>query len=159
MPTLYIRTAEHFTAATEHEVIETAQALLSERFKPRTPILTTPDLVREFLKLHLAPRDAQAFAALFLSPRYRLIRYSILFRGTIDTVTVYPRTLVRECIELNARHVIVARNDVEGVSEPTDTDCALAHKLADALALIEVSLRDYFIVGNDVSSLAQQGLL
>lgn len=159
MQTLYTRTANRFAAASEETVIETAQRLISARFHPRARILSNPGLVRTFLRVQLGSRKTQEFAVLLLSSRYRLLRYEILFHGTLDTVKVYPRELLREALAANARHAIVARNDPEGNSEPRGEDQRLAHTLREALAMIDVSLRDYFVVGAKVVSLAELGLM
>ncbi|MGH8259580.1 MAG: JAB domain-containing protein, partial [Steroidobacteraceae bacterium] len=159
MPTLYLRSTHHYTEATTEQVIEAAQQLITERFQPHAPILSSTEEVQQFLRLQLAPRQVQSFAALFLSPRHRLIRYEVLFRGTIDTVTVYPRELIRHAIEFNARYVILARNDVEGISEPREQDRRLAHQIAEALALVDADVLDYLIVGDTVTSLRTLGLV
>lgn len=159
MQTLYIRTAEQFAAASQEMVIETAQRLISARFHPRARILSNPGLVRTFLRLQLGPRKTEEFAVLFLSSRYRLLRYEILFHGTLDTVKVYPREVLREALAVNARYAIVARNNPEGDPDPQGEDQCLAHTLREALAMIDVSLRDYFVVGAKVTSLAELGLI
>ena len=48
------------------------------------------------------------FAVLFLDTQHRLIEYAEMFRGTIDSASVYPRELVKEALRLNAAAVIVS---------------------------------------------------
>ena len=52
---------------------------------------------------------------LFLDNQHRLIEYAEMFRGTIDSASVYPREMVKEALALmdvhTLDHVIVAGRD------------------------------------------------
>jgi len=83
-----------------------------------------------------------------------------LFTGTIDSAAVYPREIVKRCLNTNAAAVIFAHNHPSGVAEPSDTDVRLTRKLVDALALIDVRVLDHLIIGKGVqTSLAERGLM
>ena len=56
----------------------------------RGAAFTSPDAVKNFLQAKLAGFEHEMFAALFLDNRHRLIEYVELFRGTVDTASVYP---------------------------------------------------------------------
>lgn len=123
-------------------------------------VLSSPQAVRQYLALHLAAREHEVFAGLFLDNRHRVIEYTELFRGTIDSAAVYPREVVKHCLARNAAAVIFAHNHPSGVAEPSDTDVRLTRKLSDALALIDVRVLDHLIIGRGVqTSLAERGLM
>ncbi|HEX5636806.1 MAG TPA: JAB domain-containing protein, partial [Gammaproteobacteria bacterium] len=46
-----------------------------------------------------------------------------------------------------------------GVAEPSQADQNITRRLQDALALIDVRVLDHFVVGDDVVSFAERGLL
>lgn len=123
-------------------------------------VLSSPDHVRRYLSLQLSGLTHEVFAALFLDNRHRVIEYKELFTGTIDSAAVYPREVVKHCLNSNAAAVIFAHNHPSGVAEPSDTDVRLTRKLTDALALIDVRVLDHLVIGQGVqTSLAERGLI
>ena len=89
-----------------------------------------------------------------------MIAFEELFTGTIDGASVHPREVVRSAIRLNAAAVILAHNHLSGVAEPSDADRRITQRLKDALALIDVRVLDYFVIGEgEPTSFAERGLL
>ena len=113
-----------------------------------------PVAVRKYLSAKLADFEHEVFAVLFLDTQHRLIEYSELFRGTIDSASVYPRELVKEALRLNAAAVIVSHN------HPSGADKVLTQRLREALALVDVRTLDHIIVaGGSTISFAERGLI
>jgi DNA repair protein RadC len=130
------------------------QALCRER------VLTSPDAVRDYLRLTLAARENEVFVALFCDSQHRLIAADELFRGTLAQTSVYPREIVKAALARNAAAVIFAHNHPSGVAEPSRADELLTQSLKAALALIDVRTLDHFVVaGGQVVSFAERGLL
>ena len=103
---------------------------------------------------------SEVFGALFLDNRHRVISFEILFRGTIDNTTVYPREVVKRALVLNAAAVILAHNHPSGVPEPSDADRLITKRIRDALELIDVRLLDHIVVGDvDTVSMASRGTI
>ena len=126
----------------------------------RGDALSSPDSVRRYLSSQLAGRQHEVFCGLFLDNRHRVIEYTELFQGTIDSAAVYPREVVKSCLRSNAAAVIFAHNHPSGVAEPSDTDVRLTRKLTDALAPIDVRVLDHLVIGQGVqTSLAERGLM
>lgn len=97
---------------------------------------------------------------LILDTRHRLIEYREIFRGTIDSASVYPREVVKEALRLNAAAVILSHNHPSGNPEPSTADRALTQLLKEALALVEVRLLDHIILaGGATVSFAEHGLI
>ena len=143
---------------TETELIAAAATLLQARIVGKE--LTSPATARDFLRLKLSPLEHEAFACLFLDTRHRVLEFSILFRGTIDSSHVYPREVVKEALRLNAAAVIFCQNYPSGVAEPSAVDQAITQRLADALKLIDVRVLDHIVVGTtSTASLAELGLM
>ena len=112
------------------------------------------------VRAKLAGFEHEVFAVLFLDTQHRLIEYSELFRGTIDSASVYPRELVKETLRLNAAAVIVSHNHPSGNPEPSGADKVLTQRLREALALVDVRTLDHIIVaGGTTTSFAERGLI
>ena len=49
----------------------------------------SPEAVARYLQLHLAARQHEVFAVLFLDSQHRLIALEEMFRGTLTRISVY----------------------------------------------------------------------
>lgn len=132
---------------------------LDERMQGRS-VLSSPGVVRDWLRLHCAHVEHEVFLALYLDARNRLIEAQELFRGTLTHTSVYPREVVKAALARNAASLIVAHNHPSGNTAPSEADRMLTTLLKSALDLVEVRLVDHCIVaGSEVLSFAEQGLL
>ena len=124
------------------------------------PVLCNPDKTKTYVKAWLCRFPHEVFACLFLDNRHRIINNEILFTGTIDGASVYPREVVKRCLELNAAAIIFAHNHPSGIAEPSQADRQITHKLTQALALLDVRVLDHLVVGDKVvTSMAERGLM
>ena len=139
-------------------VLEMARRHLFENIQ-RGDALCSPNDTRHYLCAELRSCPHEVFACLFLDNRNRVLTFEKLFYGTIDGASVYPREVVRRAIDINAAAVIFAHNHPSGVAEPSDADKQITRRLQDALALIDVRVLDHMIVGDEVVSFAERGLL
>ena len=123
-------------------------------------MLNSPGAVRDFLRLHFATYEQEAFVAIFLDAQHQVIVVDELFRGTLTQTSVYPREVVKAALRCNAAAVIFSHNHPSGIAEPSQSDQLLTTALKQALALVDVRVLDHFIVaGNSVLSFAERGLL
>ncbi len=72
--------------------------------------------VRDFLVTWLRDKPAEVFVILFLDNQNRLIAAEEVFGGTISQTAVYPREVVRRCIELNASADIFSHQHPSGLA-------------------------------------------
>lgn len=122
--------------------------------------LSSPDIVRNFLRLAFQGQDYETFIVLFLDAQNRLIQAEVMFRGTLTQTAVYPREIVKRGLQLGAAAVIFAHNHPSGVAEPSRADESITIALKQALALVDVKVLDHLVVaGNDVTSLAERGVV
>ncbi|MCX9468049.1 DNA repair protein RadC [Vibrio cholerae] len=138
-------------------VLEMTQRYLAETLK-RGDALTSPHQTKLYLSSVLRDRQREAFYILFLDNQHRVIRDEILFEGTIDAASVYPREVVKRALHHNAAAVILAHNHPSGVAEPSQADRRITDRLRDALGLVEIRVLDHFVVGDgEVVSFAERG--
>jgi DNA repair protein RadC len=126
----------------------------------RGDALTSPSLVRAYLASQLRHLGHEEFAALFLDSQHQVILYESLFRGTLNSASVYPREVARRALELGAGAIIFAHNHPSGIAEPSDADRRITERLREALGLFEIRVLDHFVVGDgEVVSFAERGWL
>lgn len=157
---LLVRDAQgRYLPASADQILDAARQVIDQKMQ-RGVSFTSPTLVKEYLVTKLSGFEHEVFAVLFLDSQHRLIEYSEMFRGTIDSASVYPREVVKEAMRCNAGAVILAHNHPSGNPEPSSADKTLTARLKEALALIDVRTLDHIIVaGADTTSFAERGLL
>ncbi len=140
-------------------VLEMSRRHLQEALE-RGQGLTSPQLTRDYLLRCLRDSQQEQFGCLFLDNQHRVILFETLFYGTIDSACVYPREVLRRCLQHNAAAVILAHNHPSGVAEPGQADLRITERLVSALALIDIRVLDHFVVGDgELVSFAERGLL
>ena len=138
-------------------VLEMGKRHLAEGLR-RDSVLESPQAVRDYLKAKLRHEPHEVFGCLFLDSKHRVLAFEVLFRGTIDSASVYPRQVVKRALSHNAAALILTHNHPSGVSEPSQADRILTQRLKDALGLIDVRVLDHFIVGDgEPLSMAELG--
>lgn len=141
----------------QNNVIAHAITILDSRIK-RGNALTSPQDVRNYLKLTLSGRECEYFGCLFLDNRHQAIAFEEMFRGTIDGASVHPREVVKSAITHNAAAVILAHNHPSGLAAASQADQRITQRLKDALALIDIRVLDHIIVGDgEPVSMAELG--
>jgi DNA repair protein RadC len=126
--------------------VEIARRALASRMR-EMPLLNSPEIVNDFLRLSIGHERVEVFVALWLDNQCRLIEMQTLCRGTLTQANVYVREVVRAAMEKHAANVIFAHNHPSGSIAPSHSDHRLTQHLKSALELIEVKVLDHCIVG------------
>ena len=126
----------------------------------RGPVMTSPQILRDWLRLYCAGLEHEVFLVLYLDANHRLIEPQELFRGTLTQTSVYPRELVKGALARNAAALAVAHNHPSGQAEPSRAVEFLTQTLKSTLSLVDVRIIDHFVVaGDQVVSFAERGLI
>lgn len=143
----------------EDQVLIWAQAILETRFR-RSNFLTSPIIVRDYLRLAFAAEEREVFGIIMLDNQHGVLCFERLFYGTIDSASVYPREIIKAVLNANAAAVILTHNHPSGNPEPSQADIKLTNRIKIALETIDVRLLDHLVIGGTTSvSLAERGLL
>ena len=158
MPPLYIRYGRRYRAATASDVLDAAAEVVVNR--EHGALIKAPRDAVEICRALCGGYEHERFAAVWLDARHRVIHAEVLFRGTIDGATVYPREVVKRALELNASAVVFTHAHPSGVAEPSESDRVITQQLAKALALFEIRVLDHVILGAERAvSFVERGLL
>ncbi|MBL0391098.1 DNA repair protein RadC [Ramlibacter monticola] len=148
-----------YRPARADEVLSQARRVLSQRMR-RGATMSSPQAVRDYLRLEIGGLEHEVFCVLFLDAQHRIIALKQMFRGTVTQTSVYPREVVKEALGCNAAAVILAHNHPSGAVDPSRADEFLTQTLKTALALVDVRVLDHLVVaGGEVRSFAELGLL
>jgi len=140
-------------------VLEMARRALEETIKTGD-LLSSPQAVKNFLRLTLGNKQKEIFLGIFMDARNHIISTEELFTGTLTQTSVYPREVVKRTLHHNAASIIFAHNHPAGSLDPSHADKILTQTLKQALTLIDVKVLDHFIVTNDdIFSFSENGLI
>ena len=143
----------------ENNVIAQGLAILSRRMRANDQ-LSSPESVRDYLRMSLSGREHEVFVVVLLDSQHRVLRCEEMFRGTLTQTSVYPREVVKTALAASVASVIFAHNHPSGASEPSQADELLTRELKAALALVDVKVLDHFVIaGTQSLSFAERGLL
>lgn len=159
-PELVVRDGQgHYNLATPDQILDAAQQVIRQKTK-RGADFKNPSSAAQFLIPKMAELEHEVFVVMFLDVRHHLIEYSEMFRGTYNSAQVHPREVVKEALRFNAASVILAHNHPSGNSDPSSADRHITQMIKNALALVDVSVLDHFVIGGgDYTSFAARGLL
>ena len=148
-----------YVPVSDEAIIDLALKILAQRVT-KGSLLSSPTMVRNYLRLRFADLEHEVFCLLYLDKRNRLIACEELFRGTIDGASVHPREVVKAALRHNAAGVVCAHNHPSNCSEPSRADELITERLKLALELVDIRLIDHLIVcAGDSVSFAERGLI
>ena len=140
------------------KLMKAAQGRYLESELAEKPKLDSPEVVKDWLRVKLQGQSIEYFGALFTDQQNRCISSEILFEGTIDRAVVYPRTLIKRALELDAKGIIVFHNHPAGTAVASEQDIALTKQLMAACNTLDIKLLDHFLLaGTQVLSFQEQG--
>ncbi|MCU6244068.1 RadC family protein [Enterobacter asburiae] len=151
--------AAELPLAAQHTIQE-ALTLLECQLREPGASFTSSSSIRDWLRLQLTLEEREEFTVLFLDNQHRLIAHDTLFRGTINSMTIYPREVVKAGLKHNAAAAVLAHNHPSGYAEPSSTDRQMTTRLQQALELVDIRLLDHLVVGGmEITSFAERGWL
>ena len=102
----------------------------------------------------------EEFHVVLLDARHRLIKTSLVTRGTADTSLVHAREVFRDAIREGANGVILVHNHPSGDPRPSPEDRVVTRQLSQAGAVVGIRILDHLIVGDGrwVSMVEEGGL-
>ena len=137
-----------------------AQRYLQQQLQQDDVILNQSDLIVAFLKSQLRHQPQELFAIMLLNPKYQLMKYDVIFKGTFQQCQVSTQDIVRQAISQKCTLLIAVHNHPQGHALPSPEDLIFTEKLKNACELLDLQLLDHFIISqNEYFSFAEQGLM
>ena len=112
-------------------------------------LLSSPQVVYDYLKISLKGLMDEGFKMLFLDNRNQLIAMETLKNGTVNQTIVFPRKIVERALYHNAVGVLIAHNHPSGSLEPSQEDQEVTKDIREALKTVDITLLDHIIIGGN----------
>lgn len=136
------------------EAAKVAKEIVSEK-----RFITSAAAAKETVMFHHGNPENEQFGCLFMDNKHNVLGYEVMFQGTINAASVYPREIVKAALRLNAASAIICHNHPSGDPKPSDADKAITMRIKSAFDLIDVSLLDHIIVGEWAYSFSEHGIM
>lgn len=131
---------------------------LLSSLKSASPHIKKKDLIN-YLIIKLGKLKFETFSIVCLDINKRFISIEHIFRGTIDSATIYPRDLVEKSLSLGASYIIISHNHPSGISKPSKEDIEITKVLYKAFILVNIKMLDHIIIaGNSFYSFREDGM-
>ena len=156
---LYIKDNDgQYSRASEERIFAEANSICISRLEQRQQIRSSHEATQA-IEWRMRQYQVEVFGCLFLSACHSVIAYEEICFGTINLNVVYPREVVKAAFRHDAAAVIFAHNHPSGSPTPSQEDIELTKKLTELLEPLRIRVLDHLVVGNQVTSFADIGLL
>jgi len=112
-------------------------------------VLSSWSAVIDYCRASMAYSTIEEFKILFLDKKNALIADEVQQTGTVDHTPVYPREIVKRCLELSASAVILVHNHPSGDPTPSQADIRMTKQIVDIAQPLGITVHDHIIVARD----------
>jgi len=126
--------------------------LLSREVALEQPVMDTPERVAALFREEAKVTNNEAFYAILLNTRFRLIKIAPISHGTLNSVAVDGRAVFRLAVAVNAFAVTLVHFHPSGSSTPSDADIRITRELIRAGQVLHIQVLDHLILGRATAS-------
>lgn len=143
----------------EQRTIKSALKILETGFKKGLKF-DSPMAAKEYLRLKLAGLKQEIFGVILLNSQNELIADEVMFVGTLNQTSIYPREVTKFALDKLANSCIFYHNHPSGHVKPSRADEQLTQTLKTAFQLFDIKVLDHMIVSDiDIHSMAESGTI
>jgi DNA repair protein RadC len=111
-------------------------------------IFSSWDKMIEYVRSTMGYNSTEQLRVLFLNNKNILLADELQDYGTISSISIYPREIVKKAIYHSASAIILIHNHPSGSTKPSKSDLELTEITVRALSAIDVKLLDHVIVSS-----------
>lgn len=133
--------------------------ILKEKILDQEVISSFNDIVKYF-QFDLGAKSYEECKVLFLNSKNKIIKEELISRGSVSQVIIFPREILKKCIEIPCSSIILIHNHPSQEPSPSREDVENTRQTANLLRSIGVNVYDHIIVGmKEYFSFKHSGLL
>jgi DNA repair protein RadC len=129
------------------KLVQAAALRMMRQEVASAPVVDTWDRLIDYLTACMQHERTEHFRILFLDTRNKVIADEVQSRGTINHAPVYPREVVKRCLDLHAAGMVLAHNHPSGEPAPSREDVALTTEIVRAAGTMGITVHDHVIIG------------
>ena len=128
--------------------LELGKRRRSEDVLEKEKITSSHDAFEVFQGI-LSDSQYEEFWMLLLNKANKIIKNINISEGGISGTVADPKKIFKLALENNATSIILSHNHPSGNIQPSDSDLKLTKKLVDAGKLLDISVLDHLIIGDE----------
>lgn len=102
----------------------------------------------EFIRSKIGNYADEVFGVILLDNKHKPTGWGILATGSVDQVSISPRSIIVAALTSGARAVILFHNHPSGDPEASIMDMKITKAISEATKLVDVNVLDHIIIGN-----------
>lgn len=123
-------------------------------------VIADYDAMIDYCRTVMAYNEVEEFRVIFLNSKFRVIAEETQQRGTINTVAIHPREVIKSALDNGAAAMIMVHNHPTGIVTPSQADISVTKTIRDAAKNCGIELFDHIIISkNDYFSFRDRGVL
>lgn len=109
--------------------------------------LTSPKGVFTYMAQDVDMLDQEHFYVLYLDTKGKLIKRTLLFKGSLNASLVHPREVFKHAVTLSAASLIMVHNHPSGDPTPSQSDITITKMMEKNGKLMDIEVVDHIILG------------
>lgn len=110
------------------------------------PVLLNMDGLIDYCRSSFAYAEVEELHILYLNAKLKLIGMELIQKGSLSSVSISPREIVKSALNHNASSIIMVHNHPSGSTRPSDNDIALTKKIEQACQVMGIKLQEHIII-------------
>ncbi len=131
------------------KLVSEVYARLSAKQEDNPPSFYDYKVATGYLTKLFEGKEKEYVAVVCIDERGQLLEGKILGEGNINSVTFSIRGITEAAIKNNCRNVIISHNHPRGRAIPSDEDINTTQRIAAALRMNDITLREHYIVAGE----------
>ena len=112
-------------------------------------VIKNPELLVNWLKLHIGKLEQEYMVVIFLDTRNHIIGYSDLFKGGVNSVQIHVREIFMQAMKARSAKIIVAHNHPSQDCSPSGNDDRITRDIFNAGIIMGIPLMDHIVISAD----------
>ena len=111
--------------------------------------LDRPEAIARYFMEDLRYKKQEEMVVAMFNTKGRLLRETVISRGTVNASLVTPREVFLEAMRQEAVYVVLLHNHPSGDPTPSREDIRLTKRMQEAGDLLEIPVLDHIIIGDN----------
>lgn len=119
-----------------------------EKIYEKESFFSLEDIINYF-KWKMCYLTHEEVRILYFNSKNKLIKDELQFTGTINCVNIYPREIIKRCLQIGAVSIVICHNHPSGDVNPSKEDINLTLCLKKITDLLDITIHDHIIIGQN----------
>lgn len=113
--------------------------------------ITNPHIATKIVNhiFNLENQCEEHLVMLALDTKNRVVGIFDIHTGSISSSIISTKSILTRALLCNAKSIMIFHNHPSGIVEPSNEDILITRKLAQASNLLDITLLDHIIIGED----------